>query len=170
MSLEVTLRPKIPMPYYTCIPHVVALGICDACPDVSIWWPYGICNAKYGRCLEIGARAGYDEEGTFCTVTLDGALELTDEMLDTVVRRVDAWEKAVRENPRRAPLTSVLSDYADAQALLGERVVVCYPNGSVVFGGTFLGIDVWGRATVRTEDGRDVEFGPERYQLLPPSC
>ena len=167
MSARVTLRPKIPMPHYTCIPHVVALGICDARPDLRIWWPHDICDEELERCLEIVALAGYDEDGTFCTVSLEGLVAVTDEMIDSIVRRVSAWEEAVRARPRQAPLTSVLEDYADAQALLGERVRACYPNGAVALTGTFAGIDVWGRATLRMEDGVDVEFGPERYQLVP---
>ena len=169
MSACVTLRPRIPMPHYTCVPHVVALGICDADADKRIWWPHDICDEAHGRCLEIVARAGYDEGGTFCTVSLEGSLAVTDEMVSSISRRVNSWEEAVRAHPRQAPLTSVLEDYVDAQALLGEPVRVCYPNGADALAGTFVGIDVWGRATVRMEDGVDVEFGPERYQLLPSS-
>lgn len=169
MSARVTLRPKVPMPHYTCLPHVVALGICDACQDLRIWWPHAICDEARVRCLEIVARAGYDEDGTFCSVSLEGALTVTDDIVDAICRRVDAWEEAVRSRPRQAPLMSVLEDYVDAQALLGERVKACYPNGVVALTGTFVGIDVWGRATVRTEGGTDVEFGPERYQLVPSS-
>lgn len=169
MSTCVTLRPKVPMPHYTGIPHVVALGICDACPDLRIWWPYGICDETRKRCLDIQARAGYDEDGTFCAVSLEGLVEVSDEVVSAITRRVESWEKAVRTHPRQAPLTSVLADYVDAQALLGEHVHACYPNGVVALTGVFVGIDIWGRATVRMEDGADVEFGPERYQLVPSS-
>ena len=167
MSTTVTLRPRVPMPHYTCIPHVVALGICDVRPDLRIWWPHGICDETNRLCLEIGAHAGYDEDGTFCTVSLEGPLAVADEMVESISRRVGAWEEAVRTQPRQAPLTSVLADYANALAPLGERICVCYPNGSIAFTGTFVGIDVWGRATVRPEGEEDVEFGPERYRLLP---
>ena len=169
MSACVTLRPKIPMPHYTCVPHVAAIGICDACSDLRIWWPHAICDEAHVRRLEIVARAGYDGEGTFCTVSLEGSIAVTDEMVDSIARRVGEWEEAVRAHPRQAPLTSVLEAYVDAQALLGEPVCACYPNGVVALAGTFVGIDVWGRATVRVDGGTDVEFGPERYQLVPSS-
>ena len=170
VSERMTLRPKVAMPHFTCVPHVVALGICDARPDARILWPHDVCDAETcERVIEMSARAGYDDDGTFCELTLRGAFEVTDEVKEAIRARMDAWEKALRSRPRQAPLTPVLADYADAQGLLGRDVQLTYPNGNPACEGTFLGLDVWGRATVRLADGSEIEFGPERYHILAPA-
>jgi hypothetical protein len=33
--------------------------------------------------------------------------------------------------------------------------------------GTFAGIDIWGRATIVTADGHEVEFSPEQASVRP---
>ena len=170
MSERMTLRPKVAMPHYTCVPHVAALGICDARPDLRILWPHDVCDAKTcERVIEMSARAGYDDYGTFCELTLEGTVELTDEVSQAIRARMESWEQAMRSRPRQAPLAPVLADYADAQALLGRDVLIAYPNGNPVCEGAFLGLDVWGRATVRLADGSETEFGPERYHILAPA-
>ena len=92
---------------------------------------------------------------------------LTDSVEAAIRARVDAWAKALEGRPRLAPLAPVLSDYADRLALLGHRVRVTYPNGLAYATGEFVGIDVWGRATVRLANGSDLEFPPERYNISP---
>ena len=42
-----------------------------------------------------------------------------------------------------------------------------YPNGNEMARGTFAGVDIWGRATLITSDGHEVEFSPEQAGIRP---
>jgi len=150
----------------TCLPHVVALAVSGIREGWAVSWPHDVCVREDGKVVcKVSARAGYDE-GMFCRVEILGLEEAAwDEARSAIDERVDLWEKDLAGHARLAPLTFVLADYADALADLGSRVQVCYPNGKRAAEGTFAGIDVWGRATVRTDDGRELEFGPERYSI-----
>ena len=164
---ELVLRPRVGMQQYANVPHVVALGVCDALSDRAIAWPHGIADAATGELVcSLEAHAGYDDEGMYVRVSMP--CELLTESVEAAVRsRVDAWAKALEGRPRLAPLAPVLSDYADRLALLGRAVRVTYPNGTAYATGEFAGIDVWGRATVRLANGTDLEFPPERYNISP---
>ena len=59
----------------------------------------------------------------------------------------------------------MLSDYFDALALMGHEADVVYPNGRVAARGTLTAVDVWGRATVRLADGRELVISPEQASL-----
>ena len=164
---ELVLRPRVGMQQYASVPHVVALGVCDASSDRAIAWPHGIADAETGELLcSLEAHAGYDDEGMYVRVSLPAEL-LTDSVEEAIRARVDAWAEALEGRPRLAPLAPVLSDYADRLALLGREVRVTYPNGAAYATGEFCGIDVWGRATVRLANGSDLEFPPERYNISP---
>lgn len=164
---ELVLRPRVGMQQFANVPHVVALGVCDALPDCAIAWPHGIADAATGELLySLRAHAGYDDEGMYVRVSLPAEL-LTSPVEAAVRARVDAWAEALEGRPRLAPLAPVLSDYADRLALLGREVRVTYPNGLAYATGEFCGIDVWGRATVRLANGSDLEFPPERYNISP---
>ena len=79
---------------------------------------------------------------------------------------MDAWAAAVNSGHAVAgPLAPVLSEYFDALPLMGARVDVVYPNGNVAATGDFVAVDVWGRATVRLEDGREVVVSSEQASL-----
>ena len=164
---ELVLRPRVGMQQYASVPHVVALGVCDALPDRAIAWPHGIADATTGELLcSLKAHAGYDDEGMYARVSMPAEL-LTDSVEAAVRARLDAWANALAGRPRLAPLAPVLSDYADRLVLLGCRVHVTYPNGAPYVTGEFVGIDVWGRATVRLANGTTLEFPPERYNISP---
>ena len=164
---ELVLRPRVGMQQYASVPHVVALGVCDALPDRAIAWPHGIADATTGELVcSLEAHAGYDDEGMYARISVPCEL-LTDSVEAAVRARVDAWAAALEGRPRLAPLAPVLSDYAERLALLGREVRVTYPNGVPYATGEFVGIDVWGRATVRLADGTDLEFPPERYNISP---
>ncbi len=83
------------------------------------------------------------------------------ELASHIVRRVDAWAKALAANKAVAgPLAPVLNEYFDMVPALGHRAAAVSPNGHPLAIGTFAGIDVWGRATIKTTvDER--EFAPE---------
>ena len=164
---ELVLRPRVGMQQYASVPHVVALGVCDALSDRAIAWPHGIADAETGELVcSLEAHAGYDDEGMFARVSMPGEL-LTDSVEAAIRVRVDAWAAALSGRPRLAPLAPVLSDYAERLALLGRQVRVTYPNGAAYATGEFCGIDVWGRATVRLANGTNLEFPPERYNISP---
>lgn len=92
--------------------------------------------------------------------------ELAQAIRDAVVARADAWAAAVNSGHAVAgPLAPVLSEYFDVLPLMGARVDVVYPNGNVAATGDFVAVDVWGRATVRLEDGREVVVSSEQASL-----
>ena len=92
--------------------------------------------------------------------------ELAQAIRDAVVARADAWAAAVNSGHAVAgPLAPVLSEYFDALPLMGTRVDVVYPNGNVAATGDFVAVDVWGRATVHLEDGREVVVSSEQASL-----
>jgi BirA family biotin operon repressor/biotin-[acetyl-CoA-carboxylase] ligase len=87
---------------------------------------------------------------------------------DHVVDAVDAWAADVAAGRALAgPLAPVLNEYFDAVPLLGHQVTVMGPAGESLGEGVFAGIDAWGRATVHTADGRDVEYAAEQASLRP---
>ena len=161
--LELMLRPCVGMQQIVATPYVVALGLVDALPGVRIAWPFGLQDLQTGeRVGGVSAHAGYDEEGMFVRMAIEAPVE--DDGVEQAVRtRVAAWASALSDRPRLAPLAPVLSDYADALAKLGQAVCVVYPNGKPYALGVFVGIDVWGRATVRLADGAEIDFPPERF-------
>ena len=46
---ELVLRPRVGMKQFASVPHVVALGMCDALSDCAIAWPHGIADAETGE-------------------------------------------------------------------------------------------------------------------------
>lgn len=92
--------------------------------------------------------------------------ELARAIRDHVVARCDAWAADVNAGRAVAgPLAPILSDYFDALPLIGHDVRVVYPNGNVMGLGTFLGVDVWGRADVRMGSGKEVTLSSEQASL-----
>ena len=49
--------------------------------------------------------------------------------------------------------------------MLGRPVQALLPDGQPFMTGTFAGVDVWGRATVVTDDGRELELSAEQASL-----
>ena len=165
--LSVTLRPAVPMSHMMGVPFVAALGMAEALGEgAQVSWPHGAL-APDGAPAEVRTRAGYDDEGMFVTCELSGPAA-ADGVGDAARRRVDAWATDVAAGRAAAgPLAPVLGDYFDACALMGEPVAVVYPNGTVAATGTFAGVDVWGRATVRLSDGRELVVAPEQASIRP---
>ena len=158
MLQEMVLRPAVGMGQIVAVPYVVALGACDALEGAGIAWPHDIVDVATGSTLShVNARGGYDSEGMFVKVELD----LDADVRESVQRRVDEWAQG--RTP--APLAAILSDYADRLVQLGKEVDVIFPNGKVHAHGTFAGVDVWGRATVRLATGKLIEFAPEKYRI-----
>ena len=97
---------------------------------------------------------------------LPGFEELALALRAGIVRRCDEWASAVGAGRAVAgPLAPVLSEYFDRLPALGHEVLVVYPNGRAMARGTFVAVDVWGRATVRLSDGREIEVSSEQASL-----
>lgn len=164
MELSLVLRPTVGMHLLVAVPHVVALGVCDALEGTGIAWPHDVVDTASGVLVtHVLAHGGYDNEGMFVRVLLD-VPEDADEtrVRDAVQARVDAWAAGAGA----MPLAAVLHDYADALVQLGHAVDVVYPNGKVRARGTFAGVDAWGRASVRLASGEMLEFAPEKYRMV----
>lgn len=158
MSSTLVLRPAVGMRQYVGVPYVVALGVCDAMPRAGIAWPYEVVDASTGECVtRIRTRGGYDDEGMFAQVDID----LGPEVHEAIQARVARWAA----HSSAAPLGAVLAEYAEKLVQLNKDVQVQYPNGAIYARGTFVGIDIWGRATVRLASGKDIEFPPEKFLI-----
>ena len=165
--MRLRLSPSVGMYQMVAIPHVVALGVCDALPQAWIMWPHTVVDASSGEPLvQINTQAGYDKS-MFANVELDVGDDVAARVESAIRQRVDAWAADLAGRPALAPLAPVLGDYANRLIHLGSRVVVLYPNGMVRARGTFAGVDVWGRATVRLAGGEELEFPPEQYRIAP---
>lgn len=178
--LAILLRPHVPMQHYMGLGAVCALGVLDALRDLGeteavIGWPQAVLggrDATADRLASVRIQAGTGEAGLFavCEVALGPACHSSDEVFaavrDGVCARCDAWEADVNAGRAVAgPLAPVLSEYFDAIPLLGRQVEAVHPDGRVICRGSFAGIDVWGRATVHTADGEDIDLAPEQASL-----
>ena len=191
LRVAVLLRPRVPMSHLVAVAPVSALGALDALGalgadegSVGIGWPHDLVVADGTEVLgRIGTKAGY-AEGTFVVLSLDLGMEglsgilpypagddverIVRALRDAICRRVDSWAEGVTDELARvAPWASFLPEYFDQVALMGKPVDVRYPNGTVYARGYFVGVDIWGRATVRTKRAGDIEFPSERFGIFP---
>ena len=168
------LRPRVPMGAFHGLGYVCVLGAAEglrtAGVDAGIGWPFAVVDAGSLRLLaQLRVRAGYDE-GMYATCEVTFADDVPeaekDALLAGIRQRVDAWEADVIAGRGAAgPVAPVLEDYFDAVPLVGRRVAVRYPNGNLMATATFAGMDVWGRATLRLDDGRELELAPEQGRI-----
>ena len=181
LKLAVVLRPSVPMSHYMGIRPACALGALDGLrslrSDLALAWPGNVVvPGEDGRAAcTLDVHAGTGEAGMFvvCSANVllgwfEGASAdaLTHGVCSAVVSRVDAWAADVAAGRGAAgPVAPVLSDYFDALALMGHETDVVYPNGRVAARGTLTAVDVWGRATVRLADGRELVISPEQASL-----
>lgn len=162
----VTLRPAVPMSYVTGVPYVCALAVAGELGG-RVAWPYDVVAGDGAPLANVRARAGYDEDGLFvtCEVVPEGEGEgsFDEGPVEAAVRAgVDAWAAAVAAGHGAAgPLAPALGDYFDLLDGMGSEVEVTR-GGRAVGRGTLAGVDVWGRATVKLEDGRELEIAPEQ--------
>ncbi|MDY5559950.1 MAG: hypothetical protein SPF45_00420, partial [Collinsella sp.] len=148
---------------------------------VGIQWPSDIvygAPAFETSFARVAVNGGAGAAGMFGAVTVDieraalGELgvDVTDEALvealtTAVLARVDAWA-VVANTPQGAagPLAPVLGEYFDMVPLLGRQVAAVSPNGLPLAVGVFAGLDIWGRATIKTDAGEQ-EFPPEAVRI-----
>ena len=137
---------------------VASLGAAESL-GAHVAWPNSVVDGDGAELVRVACRAGYDDEGIYVTCELDGDAA-TDAVVDAVVARVDAWGDAVAAGSKAGPLAAVLEEYFDACLLMGCAVRVVRRDGSVACEGTLAGMDIWGRVTVKLDDGREVEIAP----------
>ena len=164
---SLVLRPAVPMSYVTGVPYVCALAVAGEL-GARVAWPHDVVASDGSALASVRARAGYDEDGLFatCEVVSAGEIGLDVTAIEAAVRTgVEAWEAAVSSGRGAAgPLAPVLGDYFDVLDGMGSEVEVLR-GGRVAGRGTLAGIDVWGKATVRLEDGRELEIAPEQASI-----
>lgn len=164
---SLTLRPRVPMGFVTGAPYVCALAVAREL-GACLSWPHEVVSSHGAPLVGVEARAGYDDEGVF--VCCDLFWETEKDLDSAAVERaasdaIDAWEAAYAAGRGVAgPLAAVLEDYFDVLLGMGEEVEVLRAD-RVVARGTLAGVDVWGRATVRLPDGRELELAPEQARL-----
>lgn len=165
--VSVVLRPAVPMGYVTGTPFVCALAAAELL-GARVAWPHDVVGAGGEPLLHLRARAGYDDGGVYvaCDMVPQGREDLDLGGLEAAVaERVGSWAKDVAAGRGAAgPLAPVLGDYFDALTGMGEEMEVVRA-GRALARGTLAGVDVWGRATVRLEDGRELELAPEHAEL-----
>ena len=95
----------------------------------------------------------------------DASLTFSLVVRPAVLTRVDTWA-VVANTPQGAagPLAPVLGEYFDMVPLLGRQVAVVSHNGLPLAVGVFAGLDIWGRATIKTDAGEQ-EFPPEAVRI-----
>ena len=90
---------------------------------------------------------------------------LTEALAEALLARVDAWAVAANTSQGAAgPLAPALGEYFDMVPLLGRQVAAVSPNGLPLAVGVFAGLDIWGRATIKTDAGEQ-EFPPEAVRI-----
>lgn len=181
---RVTVRPQVPMGAFHALGYVCAMGAVEGLRDAgvgfaAIGWPQDVVDGRtYRPLLSLEMHAGYDK-GMYASCTVRGARQvgllrqMDDAQLEQAIRagveaRVASWESQVAAGAGKAgPLAPILNEYFDLVALLGQPAVAVYPNGNELARGRFAGVDVWGKATLVTDDGRELELSPEQAGINP---
>lgn len=179
MTFATIVRPEVPMGQLVAAPPVMALGVLDALEavgmpqeEIGIAWPSDVVRVRDNeRLATVSAKAGY-AGGMFVVaearLAVGGGEALARALCDAMGARAEAWGAASHTSQAKAgPWAPFLPEYFDRVALMGQPVDVCYPNGRVYARGHFVGIDIWGRATVRTARAGDLEFSAEQYRIRP---
>lgn len=180
----VTVRPQVPMGAFHALGYVCAMGAAEGLREAgvgfaAVGWPTDVVDARtYRPLLTLRMHAGYDK-GMFGECRLMAAQqigllrdigdnELAAALEAGVTARVASWEAAIAAGGGAAgPLAPVLSEYFDMVPLLGRPAAAVYPNGNEMARGRFAGVDIWGRATLVADDGRELEFSPEQAGIKP---
>lgn len=173
--MTTTIRPQVPMYLLQGAPWCAAMGLVDGLrqlgfDDALVAWPHDV--AVGGQVLALRTHGGVDDGGMYVELTLAGPVEAnppTDaQALEAAVAtRIARWEKDVRAGRSQAgPLADFLSELFDMMAGMGQEVRVAYPNGRIFDQGTFAGLDLWGRATIKRANGTQLEIAPEQARIV----
>lgn len=161
----ILVRPSIPMGFIDGVPFVAALGAAEAL-GAKVAWPHAVVGEGGEVLVTVRARAGYDDQGLYAAVELSGP-GADEAAADGAASRVEAWGEAVAAGSKAGPLAAILNDYFDACALMGKPAEVVRRDGSVACKGYLAGMDIWGKATVKLADGREVEVAPNQAAIRP---
>ncbi len=164
MAVAAVLRPRVPMGFIDGTVFVASLGAAEAL-GAHVAWPCSVVDGEGSELVRVSCRAGYDDEGIYVTCEIEGEAA-SDAVADAVVARVDAWGESVAAGSKAGPLAAVLEEYFDACLLMGKPVRVVRRDGSVACEGTLAGMDIWGRVTVKLDDGREVEVAPGQASVV----
>ena len=186
LTFSLVVRPDVNMHAFHGLPFVAAMGMMDAlvgtastpglglAGKVGIQWPSDIvCGAPAFETslARVAVNGGAGAAGMFGAVTVDIERSALSELgvgvalAAAMLARVDAWA-VVANTPQGAagPLAPVLGEYFDMVPLLGRQVAAVSPNGLPLAVGVFAGLDIWGRATIKTDAGEQ-EFPPEAVRI-----
>ena len=185
LTFSMVVRPDVNMHAFHGLPFVAAMGMMDAlvgtastpglglAGKVGIQWPSDIvCGAPAFETslARVTVNGGAGAVGMFGAVTVDierSALsELGVDVADEALVETLAAGAVVANTPQGAagPLAPVLGEYFDMVPLLGRQVAAVSPNGLPLAVGVFAGLDIWGRATIKTDAGEQ-EFPPEAVRI-----
>ena len=160
LTFSLVVRPDVNMHAFHGLPFVAAMGMMDAlvgtastpglglAGKVGIQWPSDIvCGAPAFETslARVAVNGGAGAAGMFGAVTVDIERSALSEL------GVDAADEALVEDFDMVPL-------------LGRQVAAVSPNGLPLAVGVFAGLDIWGRATIKTDAGEQ-EFPPEAVRI-----
>lgn len=141
---------------------VCGVGVNLAMPELE--GDMGSVNPLAPACL--ADAMGVDGDGE--SLPVPGFDELAQALRDGIVARCDAWATDVESGRAVAgPLAPILGEYFDSLPMLGSAVRVVRPDGVSMATGEFVAVDVWGRATVRRGDGKELVVASEQASLRP---
>lgn len=140
---------------------VSGIGINLAAPDIDL---SSMGSARPLKPAALPDAMGKDENGE--ALPVPDFDTLAQAVAENVVKRCDAWEAAYKEGRAAAgPMAPILDEYFDQIELINHEVEAVLPDGRVCGRGIFCGLDVWGRATIRTAEGEELDFASEQASL-----
>lgn len=191
LTFSLVVRPDVNMHAFHGLPFVAAMGMMDALVGTAST-PAGLAArwAFSGRAILCAVRLRLRRRlhaspstavpvpaGMFGAVTVDieraalGELgvdvtgeALVEALAAAVLARVDAGGCCQHAAGCRRALAPVLGEYFDMVPLLGRQVAAVSPNGLPLAVGVFAGLDIWGRATIKTDAGEQ-EFPSEAVRI-----
>lgn len=133
----------------------VNLNVADAPELHSLARPGDFATANPQPATSLEA-AGYQ-------LTVD---DLAAPLRESLKHRLATWEQNVAAGQANAgPLQPFLSEYFDELSVLSKLCNAFYPDGRLANSGIAVGIDLWARLTIRSENGSDHGFAPEQVTL-----
>ena len=133
--------------------------------DLGIWWPYAVVSHVKNLVAFVDCSAGFgDSMFTVANVhvNLPYNKTLAENIRNQVVGELTSWKSSFAgDAPKAGPLTDVLNEYYDANILISKEVLAEGPGGRALAIGEFCGLDIWGKASLKDEHDRILEFSPE---------
>ena len=148
LTFSLVVRPDVNMHAFHGLPFVAAMGMMDALvgttstPGLGLAGKVGI---QWPSDIVCGAPAF---ETSLARVAVNGGAGAAG-MFASVTVDIER---------------AALGEYFDMVPLLGRQVAAVSPNGLPLAVGVFAGLDIWGRATIKTDAGEQ-EFPPEAVRI-----